>query len=73
MALLSLALQGLRKSQEELPIFVIEADDRCTPDQLQSLLLLMKQYGADKKLIRPIVVLSSSTSVFGLTIWHKEL
>ena len=73
MALLFIALRGLRQSQEELPIFVIEADDRCTPDQLQSLLLLMKQYGADKKLIRPIIVLSSSTSVFGLTIWHKEL
>ena len=72
-ALLSLALEGLRESQEELPIFVIEADERCTPDQLQSLLILMKQYGSDKQLIRPIIVLSSSTSIFGLTIWHKEL
>ena len=73
MALLSLALRGLRQSQEELPIFVIEADDRCTPDQLQSLLILMKQYGSDEELIRPIIVLSSSTSAFGLTIWHEEL
>ena len=68
LALLSLALRGVRQSQEELPIFVIEADERCTPDQLQSLFLLMKQYGADEKLIRPIVVLSSSTSAFGLSI-----
>ena len=67
MALLRLALRGLRRSQEELPIFVIE---RCTPDQLQSLLSLMKEYG---ELIRPIIVLSSSTSVFGLTIWQEEL
>ena len=73
MALLSLALRGLRKSQEELPIFVIEADERCTPDQLQSLLILMKQYGSHKQLIRPIIVLSSSTSVFGLSISPKEL
>ena len=68
MALLSLALRGLRQSQEELPIFVIEADNRC--DQLRSLL---QQYGADEKLIRPIVVLSSSTSAFGLSISRKEL
>ena len=73
MALLSLALRGLRKSQEELPIFVIEADDRCTPGQLRSLLILMKQYGADEKLIRPIVVLSSSTSAFGPSISPMEL
>ena len=72
-ALLSLALRRLRKSQEELPIFVIEADDRCTPGQLQSLLILMKRYGADQKLIRPIIVLSSSTSAFGLTISLVEL
>ena len=75
-ALLSVALQvmrGLRKSLEELPIFVVEVDRRCTPDQLQSLLLLMKQYGADEKLIRPIIVLSSSTSAFGLTINEVEL
>ena len=72
-ALLSLALQGLRKSQEELPIFVIETDHRCTPGELRSLLLLMKQYGSDKKLIRPIVVLSSSTSAFGLSISPMEL
>ena len=60
-------------SQEELPIFVVETDHRCTPDQLRSLLILMKQYGADEKLIRPIVVLSSSTSAFGLTISEEEL
>ena len=66
-------MRGLRKSQEELPIFVVEVDRRCTPDQLQSLLLLMKQYGADEKLIRPIIVLSSSTSAFGLTINEVEL
>ena len=73
MALLRLALRGLRKSQEELPIFVIKADELCTPDQLQSLLILMKQYGADEKLIRPIVVLTSSTSAFGLSISPMEL
>ena len=72
-ALLYLALQGLRKSQEELPIFVVETDHRCTPGELRSLLILMKQYGADEKLIRPIIVLSSSTSAFGLTINEVEL
>ena len=75
-ALLSVALQvtqGLRKSQEELPIFVVEVDHRCTPDKLRSLLILMKQYGADQELIRPIIVLSSSTSAFGLTINEVEL
>ena len=72
-ALLSVALQGLRKSQEELPIIVVETDNRCTPDQLRSLLILMKQYGADQELIRPIIVLSSSTSAFGLTINEVEL
>ena len=40
MALLS---QGLCESQEELPIFVIEADNRCTPGELRSLLILMMQ------------------------------
>ena len=73
MALLSLALRRLRKSQEELPIIVVETDNRCTPGELRSLLILMKQYGADQKLIRPIVVLSSSTSAFGLTISEAEL
>ena len=72
MALLSLALQGLCESQEELPIFVIEADNNFSPRQLKSLLILMKQYGADEKLIRPIVVLSSSTSTFGRNISQKE-
>ena len=33
----------------------------------------MKQYGADEELIRPIIVLSSSTSAFGLTISEAEL
>ena len=41
--LLSLALKGLCQSQEELPIIVVEADHRCTPGQLLSLLILMKQ------------------------------
>ena len=73
MALLSLALRRLRKSQEELPIIVVETDHRCKPGELRSLLILMKQYGADQKLIRPIIVLSSSTSAFGLTINEVEL
>ena len=73
MALLRLALRGLHKSQEELPIFVIEANELCKPGQLRSLLILMKQYGADEKLIRPIVVLTSSTSAFGLSISPMEL
>ena len=73
MALLSVALRGLRKSQEELPIIVVETDHRCKPGELRSLLILMKQYGADQKLIRPIIVLSSSTSAFGLTINEVEL
>ena len=75
-ALLFIALRRLRKrrkSQEELPIIVVETDNRCTPDQLRSLLILMKQYGADEKLIRPIVVLTSSTSAFGLSISPMEL
>ena len=72
-ALLSLALEGLRASQEELPIFIVETDHRCEPGDLRSLLILMKQYGADRKLIRPIIVLSSSTSAFGLTISLEEL
>ena len=59
--------------QEELPIIVVEVDNRCTPGELRSLLILMKQYGADDNLIRPIVVLSSSTSAFGLTISEEEL
>ena len=75
-ALLFFALRRLRKrrkSKEELPIIVVETDNRCTPDQLRSLLILMKQYGADKEFIRPIIVLSSSTSAFGLTIREAEL
>ena len=72
-ALLSLALEGLCEREEELPIIVVKVDNRCTPDQLRSLLILMKQYGADKKLIRPIIVLSSSTSAFGLTLSEEEL
>ena len=72
-ALLSLALEGLRASQEELPIIIVETDHRCEPGELRSLLILMKQYGADRKLIRPVIVLSSSTSTFGLTISLEEL
>ena len=71
--LLYLALEELCERQEELPIIVVEADHRCTPGQLRSLLILMKQYGADNKLIRPIVVLSSSKATFGLAISEKEL
>ena len=47
-ALLSLALKGLCEREEELPIIVVEVDNRCTPGQLRSLLILMKQYGADQ-------------------------
>ena len=73
MALLSVALQGLRESEKELPIIVVETDNRCTPDQLRSLLVLMKYFGADEELIRPIIVLSSSTSAFGLCIDEADL
>ena len=51
----------------------MEVNDRCTSKGLQSLLLRLKSWGADKMLVRPIVVVSSSRAAFGLTIGLKEL
>ena len=55
------------------PILIVEVNDHCTSEGLQSLLLRLKSWGADKMLVRPIVVVSSSRSAFSLTIGLKEL
>ena len=55
------------------PILIVEVNERCTSTCLQSLLLRLKSWGADKMLVRPIVVVSSSRAAFGLTIGLNEL
>ena len=43
--LIWLALQKLAREGETKPTFVVEVNDRCTGDQLEKLLLLMKYWG----------------------------
>ena len=55
------------------PILLVEVTDHCTGADLQSLLLRLKSWGADRKLVRLLTVLSSARAVFGLTIHLSEL
>ena len=58
----------LRRHKKLQPILVVEADQRCSASHLEHLLLLLKRWGADNKLLRPLVVLSSSRAALGLTL-----
>ena len=55
------------------PIFVVEVDTKFPSESLQDLLLLMKHLGDDTKLVKPIVVLSSSRSALSLKIGTAKL
>ena len=55
------------------PIFIVEVDKKFPSESLEELLLLMKQLGDDSKLVKPIVVLSSSRSALGLNIGIRKL
>ena len=73
-----LSVQGLleitlARHQKLPPILVVEADWRCSASHLEHLLLLLKHWGADTKLLRPLVVLSSLRAALGLTLNTEEL
>ena len=57
------------------PIVSVEMDARCIAKQLQNLLLaiVLKRWGADLKLIQPIVTLSLSRAAYSLTIDQQNL
>ena len=50
------------------PRLLVEVNARCTSAEVQSLLLRLKVWGADKHLVRPVVVLSTTRAACGLTI-----
>ena len=63
-----LVLTALAKQKPDPLVLLVEVGERCTSKQLQALLLCLKVWGADYGLIQPIVVVSSSQAVIGLTI-----
>ena len=66
------SLKGM--NQDSLPpILVVEIDSLCKGAVLQDLLLTMKQWGFERGLVRPIVVVSSSLSAFGMKLHPVEL
>lgn len=58
---------------KERLILAVECNDRCMPQQLQTLLLTLKNWGHDLKILHPIVVISSSRVVFSIKISFQEL
>ena len=62
----------LRKAKVPL-ILVVEVNERCSSEQLQSLLLVLKNWGADLRLVRPLVILSAAKAAFGLHIGLLQL
>ena len=68
-----LVLTALAKQKPDPLVLLVEVGERCTSKQLQALLLCLKVWGADYGLIQPIVVVSSSQAVFGLTIGSVAL
>lgn len=56
-----------------MPTFVVEVDERFDSVYLQKLLLFLKHLGDDEKLLKPVVVLSSSRAAFGLDISYNDL
>ena len=67
------ALATCQKDDSRVPIIHVEADFRCDSNQLQDMLLLLKNWGQDKQLVRAVVTLSSSRAALGLTIAMEEL
>ena len=56
------------------PVLVVEVNKRfMSPTALEELVLTLKDWGHDKALVRPIVVLSTSTAAMGLEIGMDEL
>ena len=66
-------LQSVLRMAKDPPILVVEVNERCSSEQLQSLLLVLKNWGADLRLIRPLVILSTSKAAFGLHIGLMQL
>jgi len=55
------------------PVIIVECDERCTPHQIEKLLIFFEVWGDDEKLIHPVVILPSSKSAFGVQISFEEL
>ena len=58
---------------EHPPVLVVEVNERFTPKALEELALTLKDWGHDKALVRPIVVLSTSRAAMGLDIAMDEV
>ena len=61
------------KKDKRVPIIHVEVDVRGDAKQLQNLLILLKVWGEDLKLVRAVVTLSSSRAALGLSIAMDEL
>ncbi len=70
---LGLLTDAFRSVQSPHPTVVIEVDSRCTPMDLEKLLLHLKSLGADAEIARFIVVLSLSRAAAFVKIGSKEL
>lgn len=55
------------------PIFVFEVDDSWTQEDVQSLLVFAKVWGADEKRARFVLVLSAAVATYNLKIQLDEL
>ena len=71
--LLIQALENIMKRGGNKPTFIVEVNEKCNEKELTLLLLLLKDWGSDRKLARFIVVLSTSRAALLLSIPLKEL
>ena len=55
------------------PTVVFEVNFRCSADELQDLLVLLKEWGSDRGCVKPIIVLSVARAAMSLTIGLEEL
>ena len=56
-----------------VPTVVVEVDSKCTPQDLQELLLDLKNWSHDCKYAKFVVVMSQSRTLYGLNIGLSEL
>ena len=68
LSLVNETLVGIKTKHQLTPLFFIEVDVRYTSKQLVNLLLLLKRFGDDRKLVKSVVVVSSSRAALTLEI-----
>ena len=69
------ALESINNTGDinQVPVIVLEMDKRFKAKQLETVLLQLKTWGADLKLVHFVIVLSSSFTALGLKIGHTQL